>query len=226
MSSQLLLDELKRHCETILENGSAAECSQAAWFVPMGGVPFVEDDKKGFQFTPTPKIVEGGVKKVEHAQQRILQIFEKLGPAISEVEQKLYGVTQALISEGYDSDLGPGEGDQSADKPKNALTEQLERSEAARHDLEQQLVAVVQSQHMLISLGGELSPLEYNIVKYLWDCRSASLEDIHRDCWDKPVQPDSQTKAIKRLANELTELNKGVFIGTKNGIVTLTRPDK
>jgi len=88
------------------------------------------------------------------------------------------------------------------------------------------LDAVLQAKDALIALGGELSPLEYRIVKHLWDRGSDTVDSIGKNCWNEPVAKDSEIRAIKRLRERLDDLNKGIFVATKNEVVTLERPDK
>lgn len=88
------------------------------------------------------------------------------------------------------------------------------------------LDAVLQAKDALIALGGELSPLEYRIVKHLWDRGSDTVDNIGENCWDKPVTRDAHDRAIKRLRDRLDDLNWNIFLRIKNETVTLDRPDK
>ena len=79
---------------------------------------------------------------------------------------------------------------------------------------------------LLIELGGEFSPGEYKIVKYLWDRGATPIKEIFVECLDKAIQPDSEKRTINRLETKLIDIDRGVFIKQNNGFVTLERPDK
>ena len=123
-------------------------------------------------------------------------------------------------------DNAPGSASEIAGEQLRDLTEQLETGKRE----EQKYVSLLESQKRLIYLGGKLSHLEYRIVKYLWDRRTASVSDVVKHCWDEPTTPDAERKAIERLTNKLheisTNLDDEVFLEHKSGFLTLIRPDK
>lgn len=94
-------------------------------------------------------------------------------------------------------------------------------------DAEARLAFIDRQKDLQISLGGQLSSLEYAIVKYLWDRGSAPAAEIGRHCWSSEPSQEARDKAIQRTKQKLFALDCGVFIdGSKNDIVTLIKPDK
>ena len=76
----------------------------------------------------------------------------------------------------------------------------------------------------LSDLAGELSPLLYRIMEYLWDEPSVHVDSLQGVAWKSPVQPGTVDQALKRLSTKLVSLDLGVTISTKNRFVTLDRP--
>lgn len=114
-----------------------------------------------------------------------------------------------------------------ADEPAGGSTKYLEdRLRQAEQQLNELREKETRSKDLLLHLAGELTPAEYRIVKYAWNGQPVSFEELFRECWDKPIQPDSQRTTIKRLSVHLEEINARVWIETSNAVLTLHRPDK
>jgi len=96
----------------------------------------------------------------------------------------------------------------------------------AIEELRERMSKHERSKNLLLSLGGKLSRLEFDIVKYLWDRDGVEIDELSRECWIESIQPDSQVRTINRLSTRLTKINCGVFVEHNGGIVTLERPDK